>query len=108
MRTLLITGSLALLIGTSAAHAGGEYDQSIRGCEAAIADRLGMETADLRARLKGVDSAPRYRDLEFSVSALDAANPAQGVKVSCRARKNGEVLDVAFDESTLPDAVALH
>jgi hypothetical protein len=108
MRSLLIPGTLALLLGATTVQASDEYRASIEGCEAAIAARLGMSADDLRTRLEGVDSSARYRDLEFSVSALDAANPAQGLAVNCRARRSGDVLAVTFDASTVPDAVALH
>jgi hypothetical protein len=108
MRSLLIPGTLALLLGATTVQASDEYRASIESCQAAIAARLGMSADDLRTRLDGVDSSARYRDLEFSVSALDAANPAQGLEVNCRARRSGDVLAVTFDESTVPDAVALH
>jgi hypothetical protein len=108
MRSLLIPGTLALLLGATTVQASDEYRASIEGCEAAIAARLGMDAGDLRTRFEGVDSSARYRDLEFSVSALDAANPAQGLEVNCRARRNGDVIAVTFDASTVPEAVALH
>jgi len=83
-----------------------EYEASIRGCEDAIGQRLGLAQSEFRTRIKGVDSASRYRDLDFSVFALDDANPIQGVRVSCRVRRNGDVLAVDFDERSLPGAIA--
>jgi hypothetical protein len=105
MRTLLLTGTLTLLVAAVPAHAGGEYTASIRGCEAALAERLGVDGAALRARLDGVDSSARYRDLDFRVSTTDAAH-AQDLRASCRVRKSGEVLSLALDPEPTDTAVA--
>jgi hypothetical protein len=107
MRTTLLTCTAALLLGAATAHAKTEYTDSLRGCEAAIAGRLGVDATDLDTRVKGVKTKARHRDLDFAVSARDDASAIQGVRVSCRARKNGDVLALTFDESTLPAAVAL-
>jgi hypothetical protein len=53
-----------------------------------------------------VKSRNNYRDLSFSVSVYDRANPIQGVDVACRATRSGEVLAVEFDDATLPVSVA--
>jgi hypothetical protein len=37
---------------------------------------------------------------------MDAASPIQQLPVSCRAKQDGEVLAVKYDESALPGAVA--
>jgi len=107
MKNLLIPALTATLCLTAIpAAASTEYEASIRGCENAIGERLGLAQSEFRTRIKGVDSRSRYRDLDFSVSALDDANPVQGVRVSCRARRSGEVLAVNIDESSLPGAIA--
>lgn len=108
MRSLLLTSTLTLLVAAVPAHAGGEYTASIRGCEAALAERLGVDGAALRARLDGVDSSARYRDLDFRVRTTDAAHAVQDLRASCRVRKSGEVLSLAFDPEIAEAAVAAH
>jgi hypothetical protein len=108
MRLTAVTLTAALLLGAGVADAKTEYSASIRGCEAAIAERLGAGAGDLNMRVKGVDSASRHRDLDFAVSSRDATSAIQGVRATCRARKNGEVMALTFDERTLPAALAQH
>ncbi|NJN51682.1 MAG: hypothetical protein HC809_07785 [Gammaproteobacteria bacterium] len=105
-RTLLIPLAACLLAGT--AHASDSYQAAIEGCEQAIGAQLGVTDQAVSYKLKKVKSSAKHRDLGFSVSVLDDASPVQQAKVSCRARKDGEVLTVAFADPSLPQALATH
>jgi len=106
MKTILASFAVALLATMSFNANADAYAASIQGCEKAIGERLGI--ADATYNVQKVNSAARYRDLSFSVSAADASHPVQNLKVTCRAKQDGEVLAVNYDESALPTAVATH
>ena len=95
-----------LALASVHANAADAYTASIQGCQKSINERLGV--ADASYSVKKIQTSPRYRDINFSVSAEDAANPIKQMKVTCRAKSDGEVLAVQFDDSTLPSAVATH
>jgi len=105
MKTL--TTAFAVLLGMAAATAqAGPYDAAIDACHTAISEHLDIAKVPTNYDLQKVRSKARYKDLSFSVSAYDDANPVQRVKVSCRARSNGEVLALEIDPDTLPTALA--
>ncbi len=96
----------ALVMASFQANAADSYTASIQGCQKAIAERLGMTTADTSFSVKKIKSSPHYKDFNFSVSSSDAASQIQQMPVSCRAKKDGEVLAVNYDEAALK--VATH
>ena len=99
---LTVLGSAAFT-GTAGADA---YSASLDACQSAISDKLGLATTPASYHVQKIRSKPRFRDISYRVSADDAASPLQGVKVTCRAKQNGEVLAVEVDAATLPQAVA--
>lgn len=109
MRTLNSALAVALLSAaalTVPAHAG-SYTAAVEGCESAISERLGLGDVPTSYNLEKIHSKSQYRDLVFVVSARDAANSVQGVKAHCRARHNGDVMTLTFDdEAALPVNVA--
>jgi len=107
----LIPSALAVAIVAAATFTGSvahadAYTASFNGCESAISDRLGLATTPANYNVQKVKSKARYRDISYTVSASDSASAVQGVKASCRVKKNGEVLALEFDNSTLPNTVA--
>jgi hypothetical protein len=113
MIRVLLPLAACLCLASTQAQASDAYRAAIEGCENAIATQLGITDQTVTYNLKKVKSAVRHRDLDFSVSVSDAASPIQQaaspiqqVKVSCRARKNGDVLTVAFADPSLPQALA--
>ena len=106
MKVVLSSLTAALLaFGSVHASADDAYTASIQGCQKSINERLGV--ADASYSVKKIQTSPRYRDINFSVTAEDAATPVKQMKVSCRAKSDGEVLAVQIDESQLP-SVATH
>src|SRR5262247_3103296 len=107
MKVALSSLTAAVLAFASVhANAADAYTASIQGCQKSINERLGVTSASYS--VKKIQTSPRYRDINFSVSADDASTPVHQLKVSCRAKSDGEVLAVQFDESALPSAVATH
>lgn len=106
---ILPTALAVAVLGTAAftgtAHADA-YSASLDACQAAISDKLGLATTPASYDVQKIKSKARFRDISYRVSAHDAANPMQGVKVSCRAKQNGEILAVEVDAASLPNAVA--
>ena len=97
---------IAAVLATVALNASADsYSASIQGCQKSINEKLGV--ADAAYSVKKIQTSPRYRDINFTVSAEDATTPVRQMKVSCRAKQDGEVLAVQFDESAMP-AVATH
>jgi hypothetical protein len=109
MKVALTSLFAAVLVTASfQASAADAYSASIQGCQNAIAERLGLSATDAAFSVKKIQSLPHYKDFNFSVSSADATSPIQQLPVSCRAKQDGEVLAVKFDESVLPAAVATH
>jgi hypothetical protein len=107
MKVALSSLTAAVLAFASVhANAADAYTASIQGCQKSINEHLGV--ADASYSVKKIQTAPHYRDISFSVSAEDAANPVRQLKVSCRAKSDGEVLALQLDETALPSAVATH
>jgi hypothetical protein len=107
MKVALSSLTAAVLAFASVhASAADSYTASIQGCQKSINERLGV--TDASYSVKKIQTSPRYRDINFSVSAEEATNPIHQLKVSCRAKSDGEVLAVQFDETALPSAVATH
>jgi hypothetical protein len=107
MKIALSSLTVAVLaLASVQANAADAYTASIQGCQKSINERLGV--TDASYSVKKIQSSPRYRDINFSVSAEAAANPVKQMKVTCRAKSDGEVLAVQFDESALPSTVATH
>lgn len=106
MKALTSLTAAVLVLASFQASATDSYTASIQGCQKAITERLGVSAADFS--VKKIKSSPRYTDLNFSVSASSAATPIDQLKVSCRAKSDGEVLAVKYDEAALPTAVATH
>ena len=106
MKALTSLTAAVLVLASFQAGATDSYTASIQGCQKAISERLGVSDADFS--VKKIQSSPRYTDLKFSVSASSAAAQIDQLKVSCRAKSDGEVLAVNYDESALPAAVATH
>jgi hypothetical protein len=104
MKALTSLTAAVLVLASFQASATDSYTASIQGCQKAISTRLGVSDADFS--VKKIQSSPRYTDLKFSVSSATA--PVDQLKVSCRAKQDGEVLAVNYDESALPTAVATH
>jgi len=100
-----LTAAVLALAGVQV-NAADSYTAAIQSCQKSINERLGV--ADASYSVKKIQSSPRYRDITFSVSAADAATPVSQMKVSCRAKSDGEVLAVQYDETALPSAVATH
>ncbi len=98
----IVTAVLA--VGSVDANADA-YSAAIQGCQKSINERLGV--SDASYSVKKIQSAPRYRDIDFTVSADTPVSAIRQVKVSCRAKQDGEVLAVQIDEAALP-AVATH
>ena len=97
-----------LLVASFQASAADSYTASIQGCQNAIAERLGIPADQAAFSVKKIQSSARYRDFNFRVSASEGATPVDQLKVSCRAKNDGEVLAVNYDEGALPAAVATH
>jgi hypothetical protein len=97
-----------LVVASFQASAADSYSASIQGCQKAIADHLGISPTDASYSVKKIQSSAHYRDFNFSVSATEAATPIDQLPVSCRAKNDGEVLAVKYDETALPAAVAKH
>ena len=76
---------------------------SIKNCEAAISERLDLESTPVSYDLKDVHTTMQYRDYTFNVSAAPSVND---LEVTCRARKTASVRSLTFDESALPVSVA--
>ena len=106
MKALTSLTVAILVLASFQASAADSYTASIQGCQKAITERLGVSDADFS--VKKIKSSPRYTDLNFSVSATGAATPIDQLKVSCRAKSDGEVLAVNYDETAFPTAVATH
>jgi hypothetical protein len=106
MKALTSLTAAVLVLASFQAGATDSYTASIQGCQKAISERLGVSDADFS--VKKIKSSPRYTDLNFSVSASGAVAPIDQLKVSCRAKSDGEVLAVNYDEAALPTAVATH
>jgi hypothetical protein len=104
MKALTSLTAAVLVLATFQASAADSYTASIQGCQKAISERLGVSDADFS--VKKIQSSPRSVDLKFSVSSATAT--VDQLKVSCRAKQDGEVLAVNYDESALPTAVATH
>jgi hypothetical protein len=106
MKALTSLTATVLVLASFQAGAADSYTASIQGCQKAITERLGVSDADFS--VKKIKSSPRFTDLNFTVSASSAAAPIDQLKVSCRAKSDGEVLAVNYDEAALPTAVATH
>jgi hypothetical protein len=106
MKALTSLTAAVLVLASFQAGAADSYTASIQGCQKAISERLGVSDADFS--VKKIQSSPHYTDLKFSVTASGAATPIDQLKVSCRAKSDGAVLAVNYDESALPAAVATH
>src|SRR4030095_10866725 len=108
MRALPSALAVAVLgaVGFSGTAHADAYGASFSGCETAISERLGLAETPAADNIEKVRRKPRYREIDYSVTAQDGASPVQGVKVSCRAKQNGEVLALEFDDATLPNALA--
>ena len=107
MKIALSSLTVAVLaLAGAQANAADAFTASIEGCQKSINERLGV--TDASYSVKKIQSSPRYRDINFSVSAEDATNPIKQMKVTCRAKSDGEVLAVQYDETALPSAVATH
>lgn len=107
---IALSSLFAAVLATASfqASAADAYSASIQGCQNAIAERLGLSATDAAFSVKKIQSAPHYKDFNFSVSSADATSPIQQLPVSCRAKQDGQVLAVKYDESALPAAVATH
>jgi hypothetical protein len=81
----------------------GSNTASIENCQAAIAQRLGVDAPAASYEVQSVHTSMQYRDFTFSVTAAPAIND---LEVTCRARKNASVRSVTFDESAVPVSVA--
>jgi hypothetical protein len=103
MATLAAT--LTITLGSAGAYAD-QYAASIDGCKQAIGERLGLADIPTNYNIQKVKSRNTYRDLDFSVSVYDRTNPIQGVDVSCRVKRSGDVLAIEFDDATLPASIA--
>jgi hypothetical protein len=101
-----LAATLTISLGSASAYAANNYTASIDGCKQAIGERLGLSDTPTNYNIDKVKSRNNYRELSFSVSVYDKANPIQGVDVACRATRSGDVLAVEFDEATLPVSVA--
>jgi hypothetical protein len=106
MKVALSSFTAAVLAFASVHASADSYTASIQGCQKSINERLGV--TDASYSVKKIQSSPRYRDINFTVSAADAANPISQAKVSCRAKSDGEVLAVQFEDTTLATEVATH
>lgn len=104
MKAITSLTAAVLMLATFQASAADSYTASIQGCQKAISERLGVSDADFS--VKKIQSSPRNIDLKFSVSSASAT--VDQLKVSCKAKQDGEVLAVNYDESALPAAVATH
>ena len=105
LRLATLAATLTIALGSASVFAS-QYTASIEGCKQAIGERLGLSNTPTNYNIDKVKSRSHYRDLNFSVSVYDKANPIQNVDVSCRATRRGEVLAIEFDETTLPVSVA--
>ena len=103
MATLAAT--LTVTLGSASVYAD-QYTASIDGCKQAIGERLGLANTPTNYNIEKVKSRNTYRDLNFSVSVYDKANPVQDVDVTCRVKRSGDVLALDFDDATLPASVA--
>ena len=106
MKVALSSFTAAVLALASVHASADSYTASIQGCQKSINERLGV--SDASYSVKKIQTSPHYRDINFTVSATDTAAPIQQAKVSCRAKQDGEVLAVKFDDTTLPAEVAKH
>src|SRR5262245_25091077 len=108
MRTLPSALAVAVLgaVGFSGTAHADAYGASFSGCETAIQERLGLSDTPATYNIEKIRSKARYRQIDYSVTAADASGSVQDVKVSCRAKQNGEVLALEFDDSAQPNALA--
>jgi hypothetical protein len=88
-RATFAIATLAVALATSA-HAG-TNTAAIEHCQAAITERLGVESASYE--LEKVHTSMLYRDYTFSVSAQPTSD---AVHVTCRARKTNTVQSLTF------------
>ena len=95
MKKVALIGVLgaSLLSGSAVAD---QYAASIDGCREAIGKQMGLVDVDTRYKLKKVRSRAVTRDLGFAVSVRDESNPIQGVVVTCKVRRSGQVVALDF------------
>jgi hypothetical protein len=104
MPTVKSAAAIACLAAVLGAPAYADSNStSIHNCQAAISDRLGLDSVPVSYDLKNVHTAMQYRDYTFSVTAAPSIND---LEVTCRARKTASVRSVTFDESAVPVSVA--
>ncbi len=94
MRSLISIVAIVAFTGAMSAFAD-PHSVSMESCERAIAERIGMSTADTLLTLESVKSQGRYKDYRFTVKAVGGYRGA----AECRARPSGSVssLDIWGD-----------
>ena len=111
MNKALLISTICAFVFTfafSASAMADEYGRSINGCRDAIGKQMGISGMDVRYKLKKVKTRARARDIGFVVSARDSASPIQGVVVTCKVKRHGEVLALEFADEQYHNAVATH
>ena len=95
MKKVALIGVLGAWLLSASAMAD-QYAAAIDGCREAIGKQMGLMDVDTRYKLKKVKSRATIRDLGFVVSARDESNTIQGVVVTCKVRRSGQVVALDF------------